>query len=785
MFRHVGRRLRAAALPAFGCAALLAPLRAAIGDTADPAPRAAAASPRAGSLGAVTAGDTPPVAGVVKDSAGAPIPNVQVIITSLNRVTTTNAGGSFVLRGLPAGSYHLAAVLIGYAPGHADVVVPVTGDTVQISIVMRPAALQLSGVQVTATPIGTDPRNVTQSATELSGQALARNLAPTVAQSLENEPGVSVRYNGPAATAPVIRGLQGERILVLQDGDRAGDLSSAAPDHGVSIDPLTAQRIEVVRGPASLLYGNSALGGVVNVISNDIPSDIPSHIEGYVAGQTESATPGGAVAGGVTIPVGSSFALVARGGGRHADDLREGGGDRLDNSYFRNYYGVGGFGFGGSKATGGLVYRGYGFDYGLPSAEGEGAHIEGTRHEVAGRTDINTGMTSVGSVRVAGTGQWYQHDEVASTGAINTSFDLKTQTVDALARTRFGAVTGALGASGLFKQYASTGEEALTPAANSTGGGAFFYEEIPLGSLSNPDALVPRLQFGGRYDAYRIESKDSDDPKFGAGRSLSFNNASGSVGVSIPLGARASFAASAARAFRAPTVEELFSNAFHEAAGTFDKGNPDLEKEINQGFDGILRLQSGRVNGQVAGFYSTIKNFITPNIVKDTLIDGEDGPETVPLNQFSQGDATLKGFEGRVDAEVIPHFVIGAMGDLVRGELKDSKEPLPFMPPARLGALARWDNGRYSLGGEVRHGFEQNRVPAAVSDEDPSGLATDAYTVVNLSAGLNLPFGDQIHAFTLRVDNIGNTQYRDATSRIKTFAFNPGRNVSLVYRVLF
>jgi iron complex outermembrane receptor protein len=739
----------------------------------------------AGAAAPSPAPDPPPVSGVVKDSSGAPIPNVQVVVTALNRVTTTNAAGAFTLRGLPAGTYHLSSILIGYAPGHADVVVPAVGDTLRVTIVMHPSALQLTGVQVTATPVGTDPRNVTQSATELSGQALARNLAPTVAQSLENEPGVAVRYNGPAATAPVIRGLQGERILVLQDGDRAGDLSSAAPDHGVSIDPLTAERIEVVRGPASLLYGNSALGGVVNVISNDIPSVIPSHIEGFFAGQAESATPGGGLAGGVTIPVGSSFAVVARGGGRHADDLREGGGDRLDNSYFRNYYGVGGFGFAGAKATGGAVYRGYTFNYGLPSAEGEGAHIEGSRHEVVGRTDINTGMNAIGSVRVSGTGQWYKHDEVASTGAINTSFDLKTQTVDALARTQFGAVTGALGASGLFKEYASTGEEALTPAANSTGGGAFFFEEVPLGSLTNPDALVPRIQFGGRYDAYRIESKDSDDPKFGAGRTLSFNNASGSIGVSVPLGASASIGASAARAFRAPTVEELFSNAFHEAAGTYDRGNPDLEKEINQGFDGILRVQSGRVNGQLAAFYSTIQNYITPNIVKDTTIEGDEGPRTVPLNQFSQADATLKGIEGRVDAEVVPHFVLGAVGDMVRGELKDSKEPLAYMPAARLGALARWDNGRYSLGGEVHHGFKQDRVPPAVSEDDPSGLATDAFTVVNLNAGLNLPFGDRVHALTLRVDNVGNTKYRDATSRIKTFAYNPGRNVSLVYRVLF
>jgi iron complex outermembrane receptor protein len=728
--------------------------------------------------------EVPAVVGMVRDSAGQPVANAQVIVAQLNRVTSTDAAGAFQLRGLPAGAYHLTAVLIGYAPGHADVAVPESGPDVRVTITLRRAAIELSTVQVTATPTGADPRTVAQSTTEISGQALSRNLGATVAQTLANEPGVSLRFNGPAATAPVIRGLQGERILVLQDGDRAGDLSSSAPDHGVTVDPLTAQRIEVVRGPASLLYGNNALGGVVNVISNDIPTEIPSHVEGFLGGQAESASPGGTAAGGVTIPVGGSLALVGRAGARRVEDYRQGGADRLDNTYFRNYYGVGGLGFGTSRATGGVVYRGYGFDYGLPSAENEGAHIEGHRQELSGRSDIATGRSAVGSVRVGGTAQWYTHDELAPSGAVNTSFKLKTQTADALARTRLGALSGALGISGLFKQYASTGEEALTPAANSVGLGAFFFQEIPLRTVADPDALVPRLQLGGRFDRYRIESQAGDE-KFGSPRTIAFNNVSGSVGLSIPVGTAASLAVSAARAFRAPSVEELFSNAFHEATGTFDRGNPLLKQEINQGIDGILRVHSGRVSGQIGGYWSRIDDFIAPDIAKDTTVDGEDGPRTVPLNQFSQADATLNGLEGRLEAEVAPRVVLGAMGDLVRGQFRATKEALPFMPPARVGGLARWDNGTLSFGGEVRYAFAQNRVPPAVSEEDPSGIATDAYTLVNVSAGYNLTLGARVNSIAVRIDNLTDEQYRDAASRIKGFAYNPGRNISLVYKVLF
>jgi iron complex outermembrane recepter protein len=748
-------------------AMLITPPRAA---AAVGAPRAAAAA-----LG---------LTGTVKDQTGQPVGSAQVIIARLNRVATTNDEGAFRFSALPAGTYHLVTQRLGFAPGHADVTIPTSGVDVQVTITIAPSAVELTNLQVTATPTGSDPRDVPQSVTSLSGQELQRQVAGTIAQTLSREPGIAMRYNGPAATAPVIRGLQGERVLVLQDGDRAADLSSAAPDHGVSIDPLTAQRIEVVRGPASLLYGNQALGGVVNVISNDIPTTIPTHVDGYFAAQTESAVPGVGASAGATIPVSDNFALVARGGARRTNDLRQGGNLALPNTFYHNYYGVGGFGYGSKSSTGGLVFREYKFDYGLPSGDGERAKIDGHRHELVGRTDITLNAGWLSSLRASGTAQWYQHAEIdQETGTTNTSFDLKTQTLDLLARTRAGRTSGAIGASGLFKQYGATGEEALTPAANSNGLGAFLFQEVALGTAtSDPDARVPKLQLGGRLDTYRIDIKAGGDEKFDAFvGNRTYNQFSGSVGVSVPLGGHATLAGSAARSFRAPAVEELASNAHHEASGTFDVGNPNLKAENNQGIDGILRVEGRGVTGQLAAFYNNISNYITPNIVGDTLVEGE----SIPLNRVSQADATLRGVEGRLEVEVASHFVLGGMGDMTRGRFKSSKTPLPFMPAARLGGLARWDDGKYSLGAEYRHGFTQDRVPPAVSDEDPAGLATPAFDLLDLSAGVNLTLNGRISSIVLRVDNALDEKYADATSRIRTFALNPGRNIALVYKLLF
>jgi len=381
----------------------------------------------------------PPLAGHVQDETGIPLPNADVIVTEAGRTTTTNAEGNFEVRSLPAGTYHVTILHIGHTPAHVVVVLPDSGDAVRINVTLKATTVRLQGVQVTATPTGTDPLTITQSTAELSGKELNRNLGASVAQTLANEPGLAMRYNGPAANVPVIRGLTGERILVLQDGERTGDLSSTSSDHGLTIDPLTAQRIEVVRGPASLLYGNNALGGVVNVISSDIPTSVPVHIQGYIATQTESVNPGAAGSVGVSVPVGSRFVAAGRVSVRSTDDYRAGGSIRQPNTFSRNQGAVAGAGYVGDVVTGGLAYRGSRFDYGLPAPVGDaeaGVHIDGARHETLGRVDVNINRHRIETVRLNGTAQWYRHDEIEPSGEIGSAFRLRTQTVNLTARTR-------------------------------------------------------------------------------------------------------------------------------------------------------------------------------------------------------------------------------------------------------------------------------------------------------------------------------------------------------------
>jgi iron complex outermembrane receptor protein len=190
--------------------------------------------------------------------------------------------------------------------------------------------------------------------------------------------------------------------------------------------------------------------------------------------------------------------------------------------------------------------------------------------------------------------------------------------------------------------------------------------------------------------------------------------------------------------------------------------------------EAVFRIHGRRVHTELSAYFNSISNFVIPSIQGDTVTD--EG-ETVPLNHYTQDDATFSGLEATFEAQVGKNLVAGLLADVVRASLQNG-DNVPFLPPARLGGHLRWDNGRFNIGAEARHGFAQQRVSGGEVD-----VPTDAYTVVNLSAAWSV-MGRQLgHTITLRADNLFDTAYRDSASRIKRFAFNPGRNVSLAYKL--
>jgi iron complex outermembrane recepter protein len=709
------------------------------------------------------------IEGFVEAADGGPLRGAVVAESSTGRTVLTDRDGRFSVAGV-ATPTTLRVSAMGYAPISVRIPTPAAGGSAPLRITLEASPLALAGIQVTATPSGRDPLAVARPTSQLAGRDLDRSLGGSLAETLAGEPGISVRYNGPAASMPVIRGLTGDRILVLQDGRRVGDLAGSADDHTLTLDPLAAQRVEVVRGPASLLYGTNALGGVINVISGDIPSEIPLR-SGWRAGlQSESAFPGATANVRGEVPIGERWAFAVRGGARTAGDARIAEdpllGTRLENSFHRNRHGAVAVAHVGERLRGGVLLEGYGMRHGVPLPPGEDEHIvlEGRKVGASGRLDFSTGSAVLPELGLRLEATRYSHEEMED-GEVAMAFELGTLSTEL--RARQGALgrfaEGAWGVSVLARDFAATGEEQLTAPAVSRAIGAFTYQELRIGGGAS-------LQLGGRADRHWIVSRD--DPGFGPGTARSFTALSGSGGFSVPLTGSASLGLSAARSFRSPTVEELFSDALHIGTASYEVGDPLLEPELAEGVDAVLRVHAAGWTAELSLFTSRINGFIHFEQRGDTVLQGTQWP----VLAYVQDRAAFRGAEAQAEWIALGSLVLGVTGDLVVARLADGS-PVPFTPPARLGGTARWQGRAFAAGGGVRHGFAQRRV--ALEGEAP----TDAYTLLDAHLGWRVVLAGHDHLIQLRGENLGNAHYRDAASRIKDFAPNPGRNISLLVRV--
>jgi iron complex outermembrane recepter protein len=710
------------------------------------------------------------ITGVVRDEEGRPLARAHVVALPGARVALTDEDGRFRLGGIGAGEYRVEVSLIGYAP--VTRVVRVGGGGVEpLEVRMGATPLTLGGIEVTASGTGRAPAAVLQATSQLSGKALERELSGTLAQTLKYQPGIAVRSNGPAAAMPVMRGLTGDRVLVLQDGQRAADLAGSASDHGVTIDPLAAQRVEVVRGPATLLYGNNALGGVVNVISGDVSGGVPLRPQLAFAAQSESAYPGGAVSVRAAAPLGSDWSVTGRAGMRAAGDMRIGAdpvlGDRLENTDVRSWNGSLALSRTGTTWSGSMAARAYDFAYGLPAPPGaEPVDLRGGRLELAGRGEVATGLRVLPSARVDLTLQEYDHDELDESDVVQQRFELATRTANLLVR-QVGAGPlreGAWGVSLLLKRYAATGPAALTPAADSRAFGVFVFQELALGVAQSA------LQLGGRFDRYGIGSRPTE--KFGPAVKRTYHAFSGSIGISTPLSDALTASITASQSFRAPTVEELFSGAPHAGTGAVEYGDAALREERGRAAEAVLHLRTRRLNGQLAAFTNHIDDYIQPVFTKDTVI----GDAILPVFVYAQDAARLRGIEGSVEAALTRTLAIALRGDYLHGKQADGT-PLSFMPPPRVGVTLRWDNGTLSLGGDAHHELAQDRTGSAAE------TTTHAHTILRIDAAARMRLFGRTHSLTLRVDNLTHALHREATSRIKDFAPSAGRNVAVGYRV--
>lgn len=725
------------------------------------------------------------ITGKVTYGDNLPLHDASVSIVQTQQTARTDEQGNFELASVPTGRHTLLVHQEGFSDATRVITVG-TGATVTADFRLEIQALR---EEVTVTASGTEQSvfDSIQSVTSVGSTQILERASTGLGDVLDGQPGVGKRSFGPGSSRPVIRGFDGDRVLVLQDGVRTGSIGSQSGDHGEPVDPLSAERIEVVKGPATLLYGSNAIGGVVNVIGND-ENEPHKGVRGFanVVGGTADRQAG--FAGGVEYGFDK---LLLRGnfGAQKTGDFETPIG-RIPNSASRTNSGSFGAGYYGKKAyfNGNVSadIRRYGIPFAALFEEGvdEVAALSGgVLPEVDEEIDVrmrnykfrfNGGFRGWTNGPLSGI-QYnldysdYRHKEIETADGIDeigTIFDNKTFSYRTLfEQQKYGKLTGRFGFEGFNRNYEVNGaEQLITGEVKHNSFSAFGLEEL------NFDRV--KLQFGGRVESNRF---NPEDPTL---RDRSFTAFSGGAGVNIGLWEGGAFVANYTHSNRAPALEELYNRGPHIGTITFEIGNNDLVRETSNGVDLSLRHQSNRFRFTGDVFHYRINNYVFlahQDEDGDGEIDIEDG---LPVGRYSQADASYTGLE--LNADVRFNDLIGAFAgfDYVRAKLVDGEINLPRIPPAR---------GRIGL--DLRYkGLSLRPEAVFAADQDnvfPLETRTAGYGIFNVAGSYTISRQHAAHIFSVNAYNLTDKLYRNHVSFIKELVPEIGRGVRFGYTVRF
>jgi iron complex outermembrane receptor protein len=720
----------------------------------------------------------PALSGRITSTEGAAIPEAQVTVVEAGRTVTTDPEGKYRITGLPGGVYVVSVSSIGFAPQARRV--RLTDQETVLDFSLKPSLVELPPIQVTSTPGATDPLTSPQPTAVVDADNLRTAQAPTLGETLNQVAGVHSLSTGVGIGKPVIRGLTSNRVLVLDDGQRL-ETQQWGDEHGPNLETALADRIEVIRGPASVLYGSDALGGVVNVIPRPLPTAEPGH--GVFSGEasasysTNNREPDGAL-----LLEGASGQMGFRGAlsGRTSEDLRTPD-YKLWNSGNRAV--------GGSLAVG--AHGGWGSLTGSFTQRNE--KIELTDEDPAAtpfqriassRARVD-GMIPLGASRLELTGGFEQNRrrEFEDAGSTDVALGLlsRNYTLDAhFHHAPLGRMTGVVGLSGIRTTFDKFGAETLIPNTDVNAVGVYSFEQLHGGRWD--------VSFGARYD-YRHMDVTGDSDLGVPGQNRSWNSLTGNVGLLYKLAEPVALVLNVGRGFRAPSSFDLFSNGVHEGTVAFEHGNPDLKTEKSLNTDLALRVQTTNVALEVGGFVNLIKDFIYT--VPTGTVDSASGFQIYDL---TQGDARLAGFESAVQVHPTRWLHLQGTADYVNGTNTSTDNPLPSMPPFRATYTVRleprvdgWLHDPYvSIGGETN--ARQTRLDPAEAAfyQDAFGgqsYQSSGYTLAKAGAGFGVGTGPGAVRVDLAVKNLFDKAYANFLSRIKTNAENPGEGRTFLVRL--
>lgn len=707
------------------------------------------------------------VTGIIQDAeSGERLGWVGVVLVELEYGISSHADGEFHLYGVAPGRYTLRAMRIGYRQMETAVTVR-SGDTLRLVMKLSPSPLTLGSVETIAEsddPVEQKPE------VRMMGGELQRELGTTIAETVEEQPGVAQRTMGPAPARPVLRGLGGDRFRMLEDGAQTGDLSASSADHAVAIEPMTAEQIEVLRGPQTALYGPLTLGGAVNVERGLIVTGLPHRAHGAATGEYESVNRGGAGGASFTAPL-RSFALHADGSLRSTQDIRTPKGE-LHNTTIRTSNGGAGISYlqpwGLIGAAGSTYDTEYGIPGGFVGAHPNGVTIKLNRRNAEARLTRYWNGSLIHRADVEYSYSRYYHAEYESSGRLGMEFGVLTDHLSA--HVHFGEHgifgEGAFGFTGELRDYA-TGGLTNTPATDERQIGVFLYETAQFSRVKLSGAM--------RFDRREIKP-DREYENYFAGyiRRRDFDGFSGSLAAEYRPDSSITLGAMATRSWRAPTVEELYSEGPHLAAYAYEIGNPDLKSERGLGWELSGEIEQPRFNIRAAVFLNSFEGYVYPRNTGHLSARRADLYEY----RYEGVDARMTGGELRGSFNLSRHWLLRASGSVVRGEITPGCESLSMMPPLTGGIAVEYHLNAWTWNAETRGAAAQTRTGEF---EQP----TAAWLRCDASVQYQFAARELLHTITLAAENVTDTEYRNHLSRVKVIMPEPARNIKMLYKIRF
>jgi len=667
---------------------------------------------------------------------------------------------------------------------------------------------------IVTAPVSHSETDVLAGTSVVSGEELVRSLKPTIGETLERQPGVSATSFGPNASRPILRGFQGERVRVLSDGIGSIDVSNTSVDHAVIIDPLLAERIEVLRGPSALLFGSSAEGGVVNVIDTRIPRTRPANgyrLQGTTTYGSAANERSAAAAGDVSV--GSKLILHADGSWTKSDDLHIGGyaltpraraaalaaaagptqpddpdfaataaiKDVLPNTSGETWTAGAGATILTSGGSLGVSYSHYASLYDVPiryaTASGEGQEaprLDIVQNRVDLRGEVDTGGSFLKQIRLRAAAASYRHFELEADGAVGTAFYNKgLEGRLELVQANRGGWQGASGVQFFDRNFNVVGDEAFLPRNETAQLGIFTLQQLDFGKF--------KAEGGVRYETTALDARGDDgDLRFFRG-TRHFDTVAASLGASYGLARDWRIGLNLSRTARAPSAEELFANGPHAGTEAYELGDPNFRTEKSWGLEATLHGHGKGFSLDASAFYDWFSDFIYDSQVDQSVCASAAAPSgrtvDLPCFQNRQADARYYGFEVDASAKIAQlggyAVSVDALGDYVHATIL-GQGPAPRIPPLRLLGGIEAQGAKLNGRIEVEHVFEPDRIAAYET-------STPGYTLVNATIGIT-PFAGNRTSFTLSANNLLDADARRHSSYLKDFAPLAGRDIRLTAR---